>query len=269
MPFVPFSLEPGRKALQGWTLQAVEQVAFLWPGADGQIVLPGRGVPGENPPFEPSTPALQGEACKVGKHCRAEAFPSHLGTNVKVFEVNPLLSLECGKTGQNPQGKPLKHPKATSAEGLCPKRFSRRISSVASTSWATPSYSASSMIKRRIRGTSSGPAGRITKFGMPVFTSSFDMPNHPFQTTTAVAKAAFAYTGSKLPHPEVKLVQGTDRNKIRQGMKVRVVQKQDQATGRLTEGIVRDLLTKSPTHPHGIKVRLENGIVGRVKELLD
>lgn len=64
-------------------------------------------------------------------------------------------------------------------------------------------------------------------------------------------------------------MQGTDRNKIRQGMKVRVVQKQDQATGRLTEGIVRDLLTKSPTHPHGIKVRLENGIVGRVKELLD
>jgi uncharacterized repeat protein (TIGR03833 family) len=52
-------------------------------------------------------------------------------------------------------------------------------------------------------------------------------------------------------------------------MKVRVVQKQDQASGRLTEGIVRDLLTKSPTHPHGIKVRLESGIVGRVKEVLD
>jgi uncharacterized repeat protein (TIGR03833 family) len=52
-------------------------------------------------------------------------------------------------------------------------------------------------------------------------------------------------------------------------MKVRIVQKQDQSTGRLTEGIVRDLLTKSPTHPHGIKVRLESGIVGRVKELVD
>jgi len=64
-------------------------------------------------------------------------------------------------------------------------------------------------------------------------------------------------------------MQGTDRSKIRQGMKVRVVQKQDQATGRLTEGIVRDLLTKSPTHPHGIKVRLESGLVGRVKELVD
>lgn len=64
-------------------------------------------------------------------------------------------------------------------------------------------------------------------------------------------------------------MQGTERSKIRQGMKVKVVQKQDQATGRLTEGIVRDLLTKSPTHPHGIKVRLESGIVGRVKELVD
>lgn len=64
-------------------------------------------------------------------------------------------------------------------------------------------------------------------------------------------------------------MQGTERGKIRQGMKVRVVQKQDQASGRLTEGIVRDLLTKSPTHPHGIKVRLESGIVGRVKEVLD
>jgi uncharacterized repeat protein (TIGR03833 family) len=64
-------------------------------------------------------------------------------------------------------------------------------------------------------------------------------------------------------------VPGTDRRCIKPGMKVRIVQKQDQTTGRLTEGIVRDLLTKSPTHPHGIKVRLESGIVGRVKELVD
>lgn len=52
-------------------------------------------------------------------------------------------------------------------------------------------------------------------------------------------------------------------------MRVRVVRKADQPTGALTEGIVRDLLTKSPTHPHGIKVRLEGGVVGRVKEILD
>ncbi|QVL36046.1 YwbE family protein [Aminirod propionatiphilus] len=62
---------------------------------------------------------------------------------------------------------------------------------------------------------------------------------------------------------------GRNRSAIRPGMRVRVVRKADQPTGALTEGIVRDLLTKSPTHPHGIKVRLEGGVVGRVKEILD
>ena len=47
------------------------------------------------------------------------------------------------------------------------------------------------------------------------------------------------------------------------------MQKQDQPTGRLTEGVVKDILTSSPTHPHGIKVRLESGEVGRVKEVLE
>ncbi|HLA00155.1 MAG TPA: YwbE family protein [Thermodesulfovibrionales bacterium] len=51
-------------------------------------------------------------------------------------------------------------------------------------------------------------------------------------------------------------------------MLVQVVTKEDQRTGRLTEGVVKDILTNSPTHPHGIKVRLENGIVGRVKDIL-
>lgn len=59
---------------------------------------------------------------------------------------------------------------------------------------------------------------------------------------------------------------GTRRADIKVGAEVAIVQKQDQRTGRLTEGIVLDILTKSPTHPHGIKVRLESGIVGRVKE---
>ena len=45
--------------------------------------------------------------------------------------------------------------------------------------------------------------------------------------------------------------------------------KQDQRSGRLTEGVVRDILTNSPEHPHGIKVRLESGLVGRVKRILD
>ena len=59
-----------------------------------------------------------------------------------------------------------------------------------------------------------------------------------------------------------------NRSEIQVGARVRVVQKQDQRTGKLTEGIVKNLLTKSTTHPHGIKVRLTNGIVGRVKEIL-
>jgi len=60
---------------------------------------------------------------------------------------------------------------------------------------------------------------------------------------------------------------GTNRVNIKPGARVKVVQKQDQRTGVLTEGVVRDILTKSPTHPYGIKVRLASGIVGRVKEI--
>ena len=61
---------------------------------------------------------------------------------------------------------------------------------------------------------------------------------------------------------------GQNRSEVRAGMKVRVVEKQNQRTGQLTEGVVQRLLTKSPTHPHGIKVMLENGVVGRVKEIV-
>ena len=61
---------------------------------------------------------------------------------------------------------------------------------------------------------------------------------------------------------------GTNRNDIKAGMHVKVVRKQDQRSGKLTEGIVADILTKSPNHPHGIKVRLQSGIVGRVKEIV-
>jgi uncharacterized repeat protein (TIGR03833 family) len=58
------------------------------------------------------------------------------------------------------------------------------------------------------------------------------------------------------------------RSDIKIGARVRVVQKADQASGRLTEGVVRDILTPSPEHPRGIKVRLASGLVGRVKEIL-
>ena len=61
---------------------------------------------------------------------------------------------------------------------------------------------------------------------------------------------------------------GTRRVNIKVGSKVAIVLKEDQRTGNLTEGIVQDILTNSATHPHGIKVRLESGAVGRVKEIL-
>jgi len=62
---------------------------------------------------------------------------------------------------------------------------------------------------------------------------------------------------------------GQNRVNIKPGMTVLIVLKQDQGTGKLTKGIVKDLLTKSPNHPHGIKVRLQNGQVGRVKEIIN
>lgn len=58
------------------------------------------------------------------------------------------------------------------------------------------------------------------------------------------------------------------RAHIKPGLRVRIVLKQDQPTGKLTEGIVKDILTRSATHPHGIKVRLTSGAVGRVKEVV-
>lgn len=62
---------------------------------------------------------------------------------------------------------------------------------------------------------------------------------------------------------------GTQRSRIKIGLPVKVVLKKDQRSGTLTEGIVKRLLTNSATHPHGIKVELEDGQVGRVKELLE
>lgn len=61
---------------------------------------------------------------------------------------------------------------------------------------------------------------------------------------------------------------GTERADIKTGLRVSVVVKADQRSGKLTEGVVKDILTNSSVHPHGIKVRLEGGQVGRVKKLL-
>jgi uncharacterized repeat protein (TIGR03833 family) len=77
-------------------------------------------------------------------------------------------------------------------------------------------------------------------------------------------------------HPETvallageKCMDGNIRSHIRPGLRVSIVLKKDQKTGKRSEGIVRNILTNSPSHPHGIKVRLENGEVGRVKEIYD
>jgi len=67
----------------------------------------------------------------------------------------------------------------------------------------------------------------------------------------------------------MKIMSGTSRKNIEIGMLVNIVLKKDQASGKLTEGIVKRILTSSPNHPHGIKVMLDDGQVGRVKEILE
>lgn len=64
-------------------------------------------------------------------------------------------------------------------------------------------------------------------------------------------------------------MEGTLRKNIEVGMLVKIVLKQDQRSGDLTEGVVEKILTKSPNHSHGIKVRLDDGQVGRVKEIIE
>lgn len=65
------------------------------------------------------------------------------------------------------------------------------------------------------------------------------------------------------------MMNGTERKNIKSGTKVKIVQKQHQRSGQLTEGVVKDILTNSPFHPRGIKVRLVNGLIGRVQEVED
>lgn len=62
---------------------------------------------------------------------------------------------------------------------------------------------------------------------------------------------------------------GHNRTNLKPGMTVLIVLKKDQPTGKLTKGIIKDILTKSSSHPHGIKVRLQTGQVGRVKEIVE
>lgn len=62
---------------------------------------------------------------------------------------------------------------------------------------------------------------------------------------------------------------GNIRKNVKAGQKVDIILKQDQRTGKLTQGIVKDILTNSANHPHGIKVRLESGLVGRISSILE
>jgi uncharacterized repeat protein (TIGR03833 family) len=66
----------------------------------------------------------------------------------------------------------------------------------------------------------------------------------------------------------MEIMDGKQRKNIHAGLRVAIILKQDQRTGKLTEGIVKDLLTNSPNHPHGIKVRLMDGQVGRVQQII-
>jgi uncharacterized repeat protein (TIGR03833 family) len=77
------------------------------------------------------------------------------------------------------------------------------------------------------------------------------------------------YLHSEIINVEVLAMNGTERKNIRPGCQVKIIQKQHQRTGQLTEGVVKDILTKSAVHHHGIKVRLDNGIVGRVQEVME
>lgn len=65
------------------------------------------------------------------------------------------------------------------------------------------------------------------------------------------------------------MMNGGQRSNIRPGLEVDIVLKQDQRTGKLTRGVVKDILTNSPNHPHGIKVRLQDGQIGRVKNIYE
>ncbi len=69
-------------------------------------------------------------------------------------------------------------------------------------------------------------------------------------------------------YDDVSSMNGTDRVNIKPGLQVLIILKKDQRSKKLTEGMVKDILTTSPTHPHGIKVRLESGQIGRVKEII-
>jgi uncharacterized repeat protein (TIGR03833 family) len=75
-------------------------------------------------------------------------------------------------------------------------------------------------------------------------------------------------SGIPISHIKINKMEGTRRADIMPGIDVKVELTEDKRTGRLTEGKVKEILTSSPNHPHGIKVMLENGMVGRIKQII-
>lgn len=98
----------------------------------------------------------------------------------------------------------------------------------------------------------------------------FDDQHHLAVIASIIANNKIIFAdGDHAERSRDQKMKGTIRSNIRPGMQVRIVLKKNQRNGLLTEGIVKDILTSAPNHPHGIKVRLHDGQVGRVKEIDD
>ncbi len=90
----------------------------------------------------------------------------------------------------------------------------------------------------------------------------------PLPGAHSTPSALFGFIPPRSVQLSLTVYNGTERVNIKPGLQVSIILKKDQQSGKLTEGIVKDILTISPAHPHGIKVRLESGQVGRVKEII-
>lgn len=142
--------------------------------------------------------------------------------------------------------------------------------------WRNPSGVAAN---RRIRrATRVGAVQATQKSGHPTYSSGLGREISPrtclsgsfcIAVSPAFGSAAYiAYHDGNERMKQVSSNLGQQRSEIHPGQEVDIVLKKDQATGALTRGIVKDILTNSPTHPHGIKVRLQDGKVGRVKGII-
>jgi uncharacterized repeat protein (TIGR03833 family) len=99
--------------------------------------------------------------------------------------------------------------------------------------------------------------------------AQFTRVGYPFaQVISGSESSFFCWRRFQRDFQKKEPMNGTCRDKIKPGLQVLIVLKKDQRSGKLTPGVVKAILTKSPTHPHGIKVRLESGEVGRVKQIV-